>query len=143
MHWLIYVLFPLLIPFGIIRWFIRRVFASVERLPPVHVSSSRSNVGAATTIAARRIAVIGGGIAGTGCAWSIARSGHKHNLNVTLFEQRDTLGGNAKTHEWYGTNDGHGKPIRSGLSVLAWPPSLFHNYERLLRELSITTEIVK
>lgn len=53
----------------------------------------------ATTQSARplRVAVIGGGIAGSGAAWALARSGA---CDVTLYEPRSVLGGNAKTHLW-------------------------------------------
>eukprot|EP00742_Colponemidia_sp_Colp-10_P016167 GILJ01018502.1.p1 GENE.GILJ01018502.1~~GILJ01018502.1.p1 ORF type:complete len:570 (-),score=44.02 GILJ01018502.1:82-1707(-) len=79
-----------------------------------------------------RIAVIGGGIAGSGCAWSLRRSG----FDVTLFEARDQIGGNAKTHLW------RDEEIRTGLSVLAWPPQYFHNYTSLLRTLGVDSESV-
>ena len=79
----------------------------------------------------QRVAVIGGGIAGCGAAWSCARAGAK----VTLYEARKELGGNAKTFTW---EDG----TTTGLSVLAWPAQYFHNYCRLLRELKIeSTEV--
>ena len=79
----------------------------------------------------KRVAVIGGGIAGCGAAWSCARAG----ANVTLYEARKELGGNAKTFTW---EDG----TTTGLSVLAWPAQYFHNYCRLLRELKIeSTEV--
>ena len=47
-----------------------------------------------------RIAVIGGGIAGVGCAYTLVRSGY----DVTIYEARDRLGGNA-----------HRLQLRSGL----------------------------
>lgn len=53
--------------------------------------------------AKQRVAVIGGGIAGCGAAWALRKSGH----DVVLYEERDVLGGNAKTHTW----DIPGKPI--------------------------------
>ena len=43
--------------------------------------------------------------------------------------------GNAKTHTW---PDG----VTTGLSVLAWPPAYFANYEALIRELGLKTEEV-
>lgn len=44
----------------------------------------------------QRVAVIGGGIAGCGAAWALKQSGHE----VVLYEERETLGGNAKTFTW-------------------------------------------
>ena len=78
------------------------------------------------------MAVVGGGIAGVGAAWSLHRAG----FPVSLFEARATLGGNAKTHLW----DVEGEPIITGLSVLAWPRELFRNYRCLIDELGVETE---
>lgn len=44
----------------------------------------------------KRIGVVGGGIAGCGAAWALKRDGH----DVILFEEKASLGGNAKTHIW-------------------------------------------
>lgn len=80
----------------------------------------------------RRVAVIGGGIAGVAAAWSLCRSGV---AEVNLFEACDALGGNAKTIEW---PDGK----ITGLSVLAWPRQYFRNYGCLLRSLGVeATEV--
>lgn len=78
-----------------------------------------------------RVAVIGGGIAGCGAAYSLAKSGA---VEVTLFEERGILGGNAKTNAW----DQFGG-VRTGLSVLAWPAEYFRHYTQLLQELGIPT----
>jgi NADPH-dependent 2,4-dienoyl-CoA reductase/sulfur reductase-like enzyme len=51
----------------------------------------------------QRIAVVGGGIAGCGAAWALQKAGHE----VVLYEERENLGGNAKTFQW----DLPGKPI--------------------------------
>ncbi len=80
----------------------------------------------------RRVAIIGGGIAGFGCAWALQRAG----LEATVYEREPTLGGNAKTWTW----DVSGRAVTTGLSVLAWPRRYFHNYERLLEELRVPTE---
>ena len=85
-------------------------------------------------MAPMRVAVIGGGIAGCGAAWSLAAAGH----DVHIFESEPRLGGNAKTHEWAGS----GGAI-SGLSVLAWPAAYFRNYQALLRTLGVPTELAK
>lgn len=76
-----------------------------------------------------RIAIIGGGIAGTGAAWSLHRAGY----DVALFEKGPALGGNAKTYRW--TVDGG--YAESPLLVVAWPQKYYHNYESLLRELGV------
>ncbi len=56
---------------------------------------------------------------------------------MTIFERREVLGGNAKTHTWSSTDAG----LRTGLSVLAWPWWYFHNYEALLAELKVTNAL--
>ena len=74
----------------------------------------------------RRVAIIGGGIAGAGAAYALRRS----SISCTLFEACPAAGGNAKTHAWA---DG----VRTGLSVLAWPTAYFRNYAALLRALHV------
>jgi predicted NAD/FAD-binding protein len=78
-----------------------------------------------------RVAVIGGGIAGCGAAYSLAKSGA---VEVTLFEERGILGGNAKTNAWEEFGG-----VRTGLSVLAWPAEYFRHYTQLLKDLGIPT----
>eukprot|EP00040_Diaphanoeca_grandis_P012560 m.63643 g.63643 ORF g.63643 m.63643 type:complete len:515 (+) comp23317_c0_seq1:164-1708(+) len=73
-----------------------------------------------------RVAVIGGGIAGCGAAWTLAESG----FEVHLFEKQHQVGGNAKRFKWSDS-------VVTGLSVLAWPKGLFHNYESLMNLLNI------
>src|SRR5207302_11056455 len=82
-----------------------------------------------------KIAIIGGGIGGVGAAYALLESGYK---NVTIYEARDKLGGNAKTHIWQ--NETYN--ITTGLSVLAWP-LIFRNYIHLLNKLNIKTTIVE
>ena len=79
----------------------------------------------------RRVAVLGGGIAGFGAAHSLCSSG----TSVDLFEACKQVGGNAKTHEW---PDG----VVTGLSVLAWPSDYFRNYAALLHKLGLPTASV-
>ena len=59
---------------------------------------------------------------------------------MTLFEARADLGGNAKTHLWELAS---APAVRTGLSVLAWPRSLFRYYEALLKTLDIPATEVK
>jgi len=83
-----------------------------------------------------RIGVVGAGIAGCAAAWSLDRAG----FEVELFEAAPTIGGNAKTHEWPIED---GSRVTVGLSVLAWPASLFRNYRALLERLEVATEEVE
>ena len=80
---------------------------------------------------AGKVAVVGGGIAGSGAAWALQADG----FDVQIFEQASSLGGNAKTFDW---PDGK----RTGLSVLAWPSDYFHNYTALLSRLGVEHESV-
>lgn len=72
-----------------------------------------------------RVAVIGGGIAGMGAAWSLKRAGKQ----VALFEKKPKLGGNAKSYTW----DVGGKKVETGLAVLAYPHRFFHTYVELMK----------
>mmetsp|Transcript_25861 Transcript_25861/g.72414 ORF Transcript_25861/g.72414 Transcript_25861/m.72414 type:complete len:498 (+) Transcript_25861:47-1540(+) len=78
-----------------------------------------------------RVAVVGGGIAGCGAAWSLSRAGYK----VVLYESRETVGGNAKVNNWGNAGD----DSVTGLSVLAWPKEYFRNYTQLLETLGVET----
>lgn len=78
-----------------------------------------------------RVAVIGGGIAGSGAAYTLAQSG----FEVTLFEGRENLSGNARTHDW----DIDGRIVKSCVSVTAWPPLLYKNYTALLNQIGVDT----
>ncbi len=80
----------------------------------------------------KQIAVVGGGIAGVGAAWSLSRSGYE----VDIFEKGPALGGNAKTFRWR-TDRGHAD---SPLLVVAWPQMYYHNYELLLQQLGVGIE---
>ena len=87
------------------------------------------------------VAVIGGGIAGCGAAWALAREG----FDVTLFEARKQISGNARTFEWdfspYRPNpavDGD-EIVKSCVSVTAWPPLFYKNYTCLLDTLGVET----
>ena len=76
-----------------------------------------------------KVAIVGGGIAGVGAAWSLHRAGY----DVELFEKAPALGGNAKTFRW---------PVENGyaespLLVIAWPDMYYHNYHLLLGELGL------
>lgn len=82
-----------------------------------------------------RVAVIGGGVAGSGCAYTLRESG----FEVTLFEAREMLSGNARTFDWDGSTFADGETVKSCVSVTAWPPPLYKNYVALLKKLEIPT----
>lgn len=77
----------------------------------------------------RKVAIVGGGIAGVGAAWSLDRAGYE----VQLFEKASALGGNAKTFRWTVEN-GYAE---SPLLVIAWPERYYHNYHLLLDALGL------
>lgn len=95
---------------------------------------------AASGQARPRVAVVGGGIAGVGCAYSLAKSG----FDVVIFEGREVLGGNAQMAEFEVTDaQGKTKTVRHDLSVLYWVPEYYKNYMCLLKDLGIQAENVK
>ena len=87
-----------------VGWFIPSLGRVLARLVPVSVPGL--SVGAEPLKIeedaleqedkAPTVAVIGGGIAGCGTAWSLRKSGFK----VTLFEARQQISGNARTFDW-------------------------------------------
>merc|ERR1719253_463736 len=89
---------------------------------------------------APRVAVIGGGIAGCGTAWALRKSG----FDVTLFEARAEISGNARTFDWDFSAQRPNAPeelqtVKSCCSVTAWPPLFYKNYTCLLDELGVET----
>lgn len=83
-----------------------------------------------------KVVVIGGGIAGCGAAWALAQSG----FDVTLFEAREHISGNARTFHWdFSPYRGYGASVESCVSVTAWPPVFYKNYTCLLDYLGIET----
>ena len=115
------------------------LFPSCLRCTKASTSSSASGAADGAKLPrGARVAVIGGGIAGTAAAWSLAAS--KACDEVWLFEPRSVLGGNAKTYAW--SVDGGSRSVVTGLSVLAWPTKYFRHYEMLLRKLGIRTQTV-
>lgn len=107
---------------GILTYIKSRLFRNKQRAAPLFNRDCR-------------IAIVGGGIGGTSAAYALVQSGYK---NITIYEARDQLGGNAKTHLWQEETNS----ITTGLSVLAWP-LIFRNYIQLLNRLKIPTTIVQ
>lgn len=95
-------------------------YGGAKPLPPIRDDGRKT-----------RVAVIGGGIAGSGCAYTLARSGY----DVTIYEARETLCGNAKQWEW----DVNGRTLTSCVSVTAWPAPLYKNYVELLKQINVKT----
>eukprot|EP00927_Polykrikos_kofoidii_P078647 TRINITY_DN75454_c0_g1_i1.p1 TRINITY_DN75454_c0_g1~~TRINITY_DN75454_c0_g1_i1.p1 ORF type:complete len:818 (-),score=84.54 TRINITY_DN75454_c0_g1_i1:67-2520(-) len=96
-------------------------FGGAARLTPVNAATGEQ----------ARVAVIGGGIAGCSCAYSLAKSGY----HVTIYESRSQLGGNAQTATFA---LGSGKiPVTQDLSVLYWAPEYYRNYAAMLSALQL------
>ena len=89
------------------------------------------------------VAVVGGGIAGCGAAWMLARDG----FDVVLYEARPATSGNARTFDWVDdvwrktstTNVDEEGRVKSCVSVTAWPSLLYKNYTALLKHLNVET----
>ena len=103
------------------------------KFDPKEVDKKGSSDTKLSTFRKKKVGVIGGGIAGHGCAYTLSGS---PGFEVHLFEDREDFGGNAKTFQW---PDG----ILTGLSVLAWPPAYFRNYRALLKRLNVPWVPVK
>eukprot|EP00929_Paragymnodinium_shiwhaense_P118289 TRINITY_DN90220_c0_g1_i1.p1 TRINITY_DN90220_c0_g1~~TRINITY_DN90220_c0_g1_i1.p1 ORF type:complete len:862 (-),score=79.18 TRINITY_DN90220_c0_g1_i1:63-2648(-) len=111
----------------------RRITAVVEQ-----ASSSSAEKGAKEERPAR-VAVIGGGIAGVGCAYTLANSG----FQVTIFEARSVLGGNAQTGTFELDSGGSGKKkVTQDLAVLFWAPEYYKNYMCFLDAIKVKPEIL-
>lgn len=95
-------------------------YAGAEALPAKDTKTGRRH----------RVAVVGGGIAGSSCAYSLTQSG----FDVTIYEARDRLGGNAQTAT-FTTADG--ATVTQDLSVLYWAPEFYRNYMALLNKLEV------
>jgi len=103
------------------------------RATPAAATEDSSGKGNGANGSKGRVCVMGGGIAGCGAAASLHRAG----FSVEVYEKKPTMGGNGKTMAW----DVDGQPVRTGLSVLAWPQELFHTYNLLVEELGVASEM--
>ena len=123
LFWLHYItIFVCILLLSLYTYIKSRLFGNNKRVPRLHNQDCK-------------IAIVGGGIGGVSAAYALLRSGYR---NVTIYEARDKLGGNAKTHVW----QNHNHSITTGLSVLAWPV-IFRNYIHLLKELNLETTTVE
>lgn len=86
---------------------------------------------ATSTNTTRRIAVIGSGISGLGCAWQLGRRGYR----VTLFESEARLGGHAHTVDV--TLEGHRVGVDTGF--LVFNHRTYPNLLRLFSDLKVQT----
>ncbi|KAL7535031.1 hypothetical protein ACHAXR_008423 [Thalassiosira sp. AJA248-18] len=132
-----------------VGWFVPSLGRLLARLVPVAVPGL--SVGAEPmqieegskeddAAAPPKVAVIGGGIAGCGTAWALRQSG----FEVTLFEAREQISGNARTFDWDFSKQRPNAPkeeqhVKSCCSVTAWPPLFYKNYTCLLNELGVET----
>eukprot|EP00164_Ancoracysta_twista_P003267 GFYU01004360.1.p1 GENE.GFYU01004360.1~~GFYU01004360.1.p1 ORF type:complete len:532 (-),score=136.44 GFYU01004360.1:38-1633(-) len=122
----------------IIPLYVGRIASSVwlAKTNLFNIPAQKKTAGPDGTPQRTKVAVVGGGIAGTSAAWSLHLAGYE----VEIFESRDVLGGNAKTNTWTTET---GKKITTGLSVLAWPTKYFRNYIELLNRLKLETTSVR
>jgi len=81
----------------------------------------------------KKIAIIGGGAAGTACAWALNRC----NQDVLLFEAEDYLGGHAYTHRL----EEDGQPIAVDMGVEYLNEKLSPNLFALLKHFDINTYV--
>ena len=80
----------------------------------------------------KKIAIIGGGVAGLGAAWALHK--HPERYDIRLFEANATLGGNAITVDMP-QNDG--SSICFDMSVAACIPTVYHNFVQFLQQHGI------
>ncbi len=79
-------------------------------------------------MARKRVCIVGGGIAGLGAAWALARDPER--FEIELWEKQNRLGGNAVTVDMP-QDDGSSVPF--DISVTAYIPTVYHNYLQLLQ----------
>ncbi|MCY3922114.1 MAG: FAD-dependent oxidoreductase [Chloroflexota bacterium] len=80
----------------------------------------------------RRVAIVGGGVAGLGAAWALHQ--HPDRFEIRVFEANDRLGGNAVTVDM---PQADGSLIPFDISVTACIPSVYHHIQLLLRRFQI------
>ena len=80
----------------------------------------------------KRIAIIGGGIAGLAAAWALHH--HPDRFDFRLYEAQDRIGGNAVTVDM---PQGDGTLIPFDISVTACIPSVYHHIVLLMERFGI------
>ena len=80
----------------------------------------------------QRIAIVGGGIAGMGCAWFLHRK-----FDVTLFENEDRIGGHSHTIT---VDDGEGRQARLDTGFMVYNEVTYPHLTRLFKELDVPTK---
>ena len=80
----------------------------------------------------RRVAVVGGGVAGLGAAWALHH--HPDRFDFRLFEAQDRIGGNAVTADM--PQDGGGS-IPFDVSVTACIPSVYEHVLMLMERFGV------
>ena len=80
----------------------------------------------------RRIAIVGGGVAGLGAAWGLHH--HPDRFDFRIFEAQDQIGGNAVTVDMP-QDDGSSIPF--DISVTACIPSVYHHIVLLMQQFGI------
>ena len=80
----------------------------------------------------RRVAIVGGGVAGLGTAWALHR--HPERFDFRVFEAEAHLGGNAVTADMP-QDDGTSIPF--DISVTACIPSVYHHIRLVARQLGV------
>ena len=79
-----------------------------------------------------KVAVVGGGVAGLGAAWALAR---RHE--VVLYEAAESLGGHANTVEV--REPGGGPPIAVDTGFIVLNDRTYPNLQALLARLGVAT----
>lgn len=82
----------------------------------------------------RKIAIIGGGIAGLGCAWLLSK--HQKQFEISLFEKDDRLGGHVNTIQ---VNE-DGKPLAIDTGFIVFNKVTYPNFCKLIDELQVAHE---
>jgi uncharacterized protein len=81
---------------------------------------------------ARKIGIVGAGVAGLGAAWALNR--HPERFDITVFEAAPRIGGNAITVDM---PQADGRSVPFDISVTACIPTVYHNYVQFLRQHGI------
>lgn len=78
----------------------------------------------------KRVAVIGGGVAGLGAAWAL-----RQNADVTVYEKADRFGG----HAWTVDIEHTGTPMSVDIGFICFNRPNYPNFTQLLKHLEVET----